>query len=967
MSLPFTPRRTLPLAILIALAGAAPALAQISDENPSPMLQWFECKWPDMERRMSDYFVAGYGSVWVPPPSRGYVPPTQVNQNSTSAGYDVFDRFNLGTPNAQTAYGTEAYFDAVVAEFHRANAQVITDVVLNHNAARQTGVQFQQEGGYPGFWMASSSPITTKQPTDSWGDFHNGTAAGYYQSENPGGARYCLLNGDLVGLIDIDQASVNSFIRQPVAANAQNIPGGTYFNIVDPNNARFYRDQALGSDTVNNPGMWFAGPLNTGQYAPPCDIPARNEPASQLVLGRFNTANPMAGDAVAENATGYLMRWTQWMIDVHHVDGFRIDAIKHMPSWFLDTYFDSVVYNRRLTPDGRHVTPYSFGECVESNGFTFDRYVRKPNGRTDGSRFIAGDAFGNRDALDLNGAGAVRNLISAGGTGSWNNVTGAHLDNQDDGFNNGSIGMMHIFSQDNGSAGDGSSNPPTPTIRQQGWYAHCYMLFRPGQSEVYHNARGIVRTGSGFYPRQGVPVALGLNTTTNALEPAITTLVQLSNEMGRGEYTPRSQDNDVLVFERRTNLGGGNYSSNCLVGVNDRYDAGYDQRTVTTSFPQGTRLLEMTGNAADPLVDPNNDLAEVLTVGAGGSVTIRVPRNLNANSAETNKGYVVYAPAIPAGSVALTNTNGSLPAETTSTPSWRRRLFAVPIISADSFQIQLTTTNGDSGAPNNDNADDNALFRVNAGFQDWNGNGTADIPYTNAVTPGYEEFVTLHQPLYNTANTQGHYAQTIDATRLEEGLNYISVVAFRHRNANEAPLFREWRQPVYIDRLDPQASIVDPGPVFGVTQLRFRARAGDRTVTRCHLILNPPPTGDPLSLANANNQCTQDDRFDYSRTLTGMTMGAPNTILLCAFEESGRGSYQYLTLYVGVSGPCGSADFDCDGDIGTDADIESFFACLAGDCPAAPCDSTPDFNGDGDIGTDADIEAFFRVLAGGTC
>jgi len=32
----------------------------------------------------------------------------------------------------------------------------------------------------------------------------------------------------------------------------------------------------------------------------------------------------------------------------------------------------------------------------------------------------------------------------------------------------------------------------------------------------------------------------------------------------------------------------------------------------------------------------------------------------------------------------------------------------------------------------------------------------------------------------------------------------------------------------------------------------------------------------------------------------------------------------------------------------------------------APCGSA-DFNGDGDIGTDADIEAFFRVLGGGSC
>jgi hypothetical protein len=66
-------------------------------------------------------------------------------------------------------------------------------------------------------------------------------------------------------------------------------------------------------------------------------------------------------------------------------------------------------------------------------------------------------------------------------------------------------------------------------------------------------------------------------------------------------------------------------------------------------------------------------------------------------------------------------------------------------------------------------------------------------------------------------------------------------------------------------------------------------------------------------------------------------------------------------------GECGSADFDCNGDIGTDADIEAFFACLAGLCPGPPCSSSADFDGDGDSGTDADIEAFFRILAGNPC
>jgi hypothetical protein len=64
---------------------------------------------------------------------------------------------------------------------------------------------------------------------------------------------------------------------------------------------------------------------------------------------------------------------------------------------------------------------------------------------------------------------------------------------------------------------------------------------------------------------------------------------------------------------------------------------------------------------------------------------------------------------------------------------------------------------------------------------------------------------------------------------------------------------------------------------------------------------------------------------------------------------------------------CGTANFNCDGDSGTDADIEAFFSCLSGNCPPLPCVESANFNGDDDTGTDSDIEAFFRVLAGGNC
>jgi hypothetical protein len=67
----------------------------------------------------------------------------------------------------------------------------------------------------------------------------------------------------------------------------------------------------------------------------------------------------------------------------------------------------------------------------------------------------------------------------------------------------------------------------------------------------------------------------------------------------------------------------------------------------------------------------------------------------------------------------------------------------------------------------------------------------------------------------------------------------------------------------------------------------------------------------------------------------------------------------------GVVPMCGTADFNGDGDVGTDADIAAFFACLGGNC-CATC-GRADFNADGDVGTDTDIESFFRVLGGGAC
>jgi hypothetical protein len=89
------------------------------------------------------------------------------------------------------------------------------------------------------------------------------------------------------------------------------------------------------------------------------------------------------------------------------------------------------------------------------------------------------------------------------------------------------------------------------------------------------------------------------------------------------------------------------------------------------------------------------------------------------------------------------------------------------------------------------------------------------------------------------------------------------------------------------------------------------------------------------------------------------------TTLYNLWSGTGRGTPIRMAIAsIAVNGPC-NGDFNGDGDTGTDADIEAFFACVAGNC--CPTCASADFNGDGDAATDADIESFFRVFAGGSC
>lgn len=131
------------------------------------------------------------------------------------------------------------------------------------------------------------------------------------------------------------------------------------------------------------------------------------------------------------------------------------------------------------------------------------------------------------------------------------------------------------------------------------------------------------------------------------------------------------------------------------------------------------------------------------------------------------------------------------------------------------------------------------------------------------------------------------------------------------------------------------------------------------------LPLDPPPVLDP-ALVQGEHTYVQCSTCEYRCSVWPQACGM-NTITLVSslalrvIADSGCASsvdYRILSVTVRWAGP---GDFNGDGDLGTDSDIEAFWKCLSGDCGAH---GTADFNNDGDMGTDADIAAFYRALAG---
>ena len=875
----------------------------MSDTSFPVILQWFESRYDTIEDRAADIFAAGYGSIYTPPPGR-------ADQGGYSVGYDQYDRFDLGKPGSPTLYGTETGLKQTVNLVHRLGADYYLDFVINHNGYSSlssvdgNGHSFYNAGGYPGMVITLPNAID--------GDFNSAFEWGD-------------VNGRLAGLLDIDHATNHAFVRNPVPGFANNIRAGTQeafgriANVPDESNRRFYPDRNLQPIVVFDPVTGEGG----------------------IQIFPFNNGNPLAGDPTSENATGYLMRNAQWLVQAIGVDGFRIDAAKHIEGFAMD-FFDRSVYRSsfRSLLNGQQKQIFSFSEVYDGNQDYLQTFVKKNINPGDPGRI-----GGNRDVLDFPLYFALRdNLTGNGFENDWRDVRNATFDLHDDGLHNGSQGVMFI----------GSHDEFQPFL---GNVAAAYTLMQPGNAVIYFNGKEFGDNRD--FPKNGRGDALG-----GVYGNAIPGLVQIRNSHGRGNYIERWSEKENFAFERE---------ASSVVLLSNRLDSGFDSRTIQVNFAPGTKLIELTGNASNPNTDPFNDIPEVVEVfndNGVNKINVRFLRN-SSNGSFHGNGYLIYGlpePEAINGGLQLTNVSqvlqgdfpvagngqGSLDYQNGTT-----RLSDLHVITSDTFQAKLKTVRVNLlGSIRDIFADgDNALIRIDGGV-DVNGNGFVDYTTPGTQSYGFDEFHTKKSPLWNNPNADGEFIQTINTASLSEGVHFIEVRAFRHRDDGGPAIFSSFKKSIYVDRLKPNSTVQS----FNAFTSQFNenrqlvVRSTDMTADNIHVLWDLPAAltdAQVIGMVNSGNRANQIDRDLFTQDRFGVTHGN-HVATVVTFEPTGNVNVQRNAgLFTSTVIGRGLGDLDFDGFIQTD-DVDAFATIYLSS--NAQFNPAADMNGDGLV-NDADLFA----------
>ena len=548
--------------LLIAVVGCLfLSGGQLPTARAEGLLQLFNVSYAEIARKMPELAEAGYGSLWLPPPTKG--------SGGLSVGYDLWDPFDLGQKDqrntVRTRYGTEADLQHMMQVAHRFGIRVYFDNIMNHrafdipgfNETTPTGGEGQEEL-YPGVVPE---------------DFHlRVTEDGFYRKwDNTRNWQdgWQVLHLGLSDLID--------FAHETPNANFGRSEGSThpkYSFVRDLNRPEQY-DRDKDGNTV-----YFGWLIDQARAALGAN-------ASEEALREHAKAYILANrSAYVEDIGAYLIRAARWKIDRTKADGFRLDAVKHVPDYFFGQmtgankddsdagYLGGIQRQFNLTrgfSDANHRDSVFNEKRGRDDAMVFGEHLGQPPGY--GGYVDAGMRLVDNDLRSV----LNNNLGNPGGTLAGLDAPGAG------GFST-SVGVTHANSHDSDFA----------AMKEM---QHAHYMFREGMGLVYSDGyykAGTLGESGGAFPRHANTHFLG-----QFGDPRIPNILKLHNDFARGLQQGRWSDRDYMAYERRDNRdkfgnqrnGTATEEITMVAMFNDNTAQG-QARPITTSFPPGAYLYQ---------------------------------------------------------------------------------------------------------------------------------------------------------------------------------------------------------------------------------------------------------------------------------------------------------------------------------------------------------------------------------------
>jgi hypothetical protein len=473
------------------------------------MLELFQMTWPQITQKMPEIAEAGYDSLWLPNPGKG-------TSGSYSTGYDPFDPFDLGSTNQQgtiaTAYGTQSELIQMVQTAHRFGIRVYFDNVMNHRSSTVPA--------YPG----SGTP-TNFYPGLLPQDFHLQTVSGGYQNW-PNVSDWCSVqnvqNQPLEGLIDL-----------------ANEPGTLNYNF----------GAAVG-DTTNKP-VFIRFPNRPDLYMD------TNGPLLGIGWGGAGW-RPFdgKGQPVPEDVSTYECRAVAWTLYTTKCDGFRMDAVKHVPVNFFgnktgqsdDPSFAGYTGAIQAMYDYVH----GYGSNVTGNGYVETDGNRNSLFNTEATRNDA-MLFGEYEPAALAAGDDFSDYLNSGMRllnfplySQMNSVFGGSsmsgMDQRDYLPPGGNCDANGNFSAAQAVNLPQSQDPGSCCPANEG-FENAYFFMHEGLPMVYSD--GFNHNTSG-----NTPIASYANYLGEFGDNTMPDTMYLHNQLSRGGTWSRWSDQNVVMFER---------------------------------------------------------------------------------------------------------------------------------------------------------------------------------------------------------------------------------------------------------------------------------------------------------------------------------------------------------------------------------------------------------------------------------